>query len=87
MILKEFENAGYYIKYKLLNASDFGVPQKRERVFIVGFRDFDDYSNFSFPVATTLSNSKIKLKKVIDKKQLRVCSGISVWTIACRRCL
>lgn len=68
MILKEFENAGYYIKYKLLNASDFGVPQKRERVFIVGFRDFDDYSNFSFPVATTLSNSKIKLKKVIDKK-------------------
>lgn len=68
IIIKEFENAGYHIHYKLLNASDFGVPQKRERVFIVGFRDFDDYSNFNFPIATTITGSKIKLKKVIDKK-------------------
>ncbi len=49
MIIKEFENVGYKIKYKLLNAYDYGVPQKRERVIIVGFREEDDYNNFTFP--------------------------------------
>ena len=68
MIIKEFEKAGYHIHYKLLNASEFGVPQKRERVFIVGFRDFDDYVNLKFPQPNTLNGSKIVLKQVIDKK-------------------
>jgi DNA (cytosine-5)-methyltransferase 1 len=68
MIVKEFEKAGYHIHYKLLNASEFGVPQKRERVFIVGFRDFEDYFNFKFPLPSTLNGSKIVLKQVIDKK-------------------
>ena len=68
MIIKEFEKAGYHIKYNLLNASEFGVPQKRERVFIVGFRDYDDYVNFKFPEPNTLNGSKIVLKQVIDKK-------------------
>lgn len=68
MIIKEFENAGYYIHYKLLNASEFGVPQKRERVFIIGFRRFNDYFNFKFPQPNTSNDSKIALKNVIDKK-------------------
>lgn len=68
MIVKEFEKAGYYIHHKLLNASEYGVPQKRERVFIVGFREFDDYFNFSFPNPETLNGSKVKLRQVIDKK-------------------
>lgn len=68
IIIKEFEEAGYYIHFKLLNASEFGVPQKRERVFIVGFKEFDDYFNFRFPQPNTLNGSKVKLKQVIDKK-------------------
>lgn len=68
MIIKEFEKAGYHIHYKLLNASEFGVPQKRERVFIVGFKEYDDYFNFRFPTPVTLNGSKIKLKQVIDIK-------------------
>lgn len=68
MIVKEFEKAGYYIHHKLLNASEFGVPQKRERVFIVGFREFDDYFSFRFPHPFTLNGSKVKLKQVIDPK-------------------
>ncbi len=67
MIIKEFENAGYHVHHKLLNASEFGVPQKRERVFIVGFREFDDYFNFRFPQPNTLIGSKVKLKQVLDK--------------------
>ena len=34
-ICEEFNNIGYYVSYKKLNATDFGVPQNRERVFIV----------------------------------------------------
>ncbi len=36
-ILETLENLGYQNHYKVLNALDFGLPQKRERVFIVGF--------------------------------------------------
>lgn len=41
---------GYHIKYKVLNALDFGLPQKRERVIIVGFLDaaLADKFNFDF---------------------------------------
>lgn len=64
MIVKEFENAGYYVKHKVLIATDFGVPQKRERVFIVGFKNFDDFVYFNFP--NTLGNKKTVLGDVVD---------------------
>lgn len=38
-IIQEFENLGYNISYQLLKVSDFGVPQKRERVIIIGTRN------------------------------------------------
>lgn len=36
--LDKLVNAGYLIDYKVLNALDFGVPQTRERIFVIGFR-------------------------------------------------
>lgn len=36
-IISALENLGYTVEYKVLNALDYGLPQKRERVFIVGF--------------------------------------------------
>lgn len=38
-IIRHLEDLGYYVHYRILNALDFGLPQKRERAFIVGFRD------------------------------------------------
>ncbi len=49
LVLQEFEKAGYTVKYQLLNASHFGVPQKRERIFLVGFQDSGVAERFSFP--------------------------------------
>lgn len=36
MIINDFENLGYRVDYKVLNSADYGVPQKRERVIIIG---------------------------------------------------
>lgn len=38
IITEHLTNAGYHVHYKVLNALDYGVPQKRERIIIVGFR-------------------------------------------------
>lgn len=43
--LKELENLGYESKYEILNAMDFGIPQKRERIFVVSCLG---ENNFSF---------------------------------------
>ena len=48
LIIKEFEDSGYDVKYTILNSANFGVPQKRERVIIVGFRK-DLKVDFKFP--------------------------------------
>ena len=39
LIISEFEKSGYQVTHKLINAAAFGVPQKRERVIIVGIRN------------------------------------------------
>ena len=67
MIIDEFEKAGYHIKFKVLNASEYGIPQKRERVFIIGFRDKEDFNIFDFPDPTTPTD-KVGLKEVLDKE-------------------
>lgn len=54
-VCKAFEDAGYTLSYKLLNAADYGVPQKRERVLLVGFRN-DLGIKFEFPEETTSGN-------------------------------
>src|SRR5699024_3652894 len=48
-ILNQF--SGYKINYRLLNAANYGVPQTRERVFIVGIRE-DFNTTFNFPLET-----------------------------------
>ena len=68
LILKEFEDSGYDVQYRILNSANYGVPQKRERVIIVGFRK-DLNIDFSFPdVEIEDENNFAPLKKVIEKK-------------------
>lgn len=67
LILEEFRSIGYHVSYKLLNAVDFGVPQKRERVFVVGFRDLDNFESFSFPDPVN-SETKPAIKHFLEKE-------------------
>lgn len=53
-IAQEYEGLGYKVVKKILNAKDFGVPQNRERVFLVGIRtDLDVTTKWDFPKAST----------------------------------
>ncbi len=66
LIISEFEKSGYTVTYQLINAAQFGVPQKRERVIIVGVRN-DLGFKFEFP--NTIYNNEqdyIALGKVVD---------------------
>jgi DNA (cytosine-5)-methyltransferase 1 len=50
LIIDSFEKVGYSVKYKLLNSYDFGLPQNRERIYIIGIRnDYAVKNKFHFP--------------------------------------
>jgi len=51
VILNDFDKIGYDVSYKLINAADYGVPQKRQRVIIYGSRK-DLNVNLEFPKPT-----------------------------------
>ena len=54
------DGLGYHIYWKVLNTKNFGIPQNRERIFIVGFKDFRD---FTFPKEMPL---ELKLKDILE---------------------
>jgi len=58
LIKKDFEEIGYKVEYKLLNAAEYGVPQARERVIIIGSRIND---KIKFPVQTHTLETEVNL--------------------------
>ena len=66
-IIDNLTASGYVIKYQVLNSYDFGLPQDRDRVFIVGIRnDIDNCWGFTFPKPL---NTKLKLYDIISDFQ------------------
>lgn len=64
-IISKFENCGYDVTINLVNASDYGVPQDRKRVFYIGFRK-DLNIKFEFPKPTTPNKEdKLTLRDAI----------------------
>lgn len=55
------KDLGYHIHFKVLNAKNFGVPQNRARIFIIGFKK--NYK-FKFPKPT---NEKVKIESILEK--------------------
>nr|WP_307907815.1 DNA (cytosine-5-)-methyltransferase [Mycoplasmopsis bovis] len=49
IIKQSLEANGYFIKFAILNAKDYGdIPQNRERIYIVGFKDKHSHDSFLF---------------------------------------
>ena len=63
LVLESLEQAGYNNYWKVLNAKDFGIPQNRERVFIVSIRKDVDNGTFRFPEGFPL---ELRLKDVLE---------------------
>lgn len=60
VIIKEFEDIGYTVKYQVFKTENYGIPQKRERLLIIGTKK--EFPEISFPEE---SKTKTNLKKIV----------------------
>lgn len=65
IICKSFECLGYTVFHEVLNSKDFGVPQNRERVYIVAFRNDIAPAEFHFPKGT---DNKKRIRDIIEER-------------------
>lgn len=64
VICKQLELLNYQYDYRVLNAMEYGnIPQNRERIYIIAFRDKDDFSRYHWPSPITRTTT---VKDVID---------------------
>lgn len=69
VIKESLEDAGYFFRYQVLNSMDYGnVPQNRERIYVVGFKDKDKCDKFYFPEPITLNTKIEDITKPNEKK-------------------
>ncbi len=74
-ILNHLNDAGYdVVPPQILNAMDYGVPQHRERIYIIGFRKdlHIDISHFHYPEPTTPGKKRPKFRDVMEKNEVSV---------------
>ncbi len=75
VILEHLNDAGYdVVEPKILNAMDYGVPQHRERIYIVGFRKdlHIDVNKFQYPEPTTPGDKRPKFRDVMEDHEVSV---------------
>lgn len=64
IISETLKALGYHVDYRILNATEYGnIPQNRERIYIVAFRDTEDFDAFSWPKPIPLTRS---VRDIID---------------------
>jgi len=64
------EDLGYFVpEPQIINAKEYGVPQNRERIFIVGFRKDLGIDNFEYPIGT---NKNVAIEDILEKKEVSV---------------
>ena len=74
VMLETFENTGYRVQHKVLNALDYGVAQNRQRLIIIGIRDDLKKAKFGFPEP---HKKKLVLSDVLKNVPDSLCSSYS----------
>lgn len=69
VIVGALEEIGYKVHYKVLNSKDYGVPQNRERIYLVAFRNDIDSNEFTFPKPT---NPNTSLRDILEENEVSV---------------
>lgn len=79
VIVNILQELGYNIFYKIFNSSDFGLPQNRERVYIVGFHQSWDSKTFTFPIPPkipvnlfSILEENPKKLKIIERDDIQI---------------
>jgi len=62
-ILYELNRIGYWVKWKVLNTKDFGIPQNRERIWFICFRDKSQWKKFKLPEKQEL---KLRVRDILE---------------------
>ena len=65
IIVETLKEIGYTVFYRVLNSRDFGVPQNRERIYIVAFRNDVAPDDFAFPTPT---DSSKRIEDIMEEK-------------------
>ena len=83
-ILNRIKQAGYYAKVNVLNAYDYGVPQTRIRIYIIGFKEKKYLDKFALAPATP---GCIQLSDVLDDCEAKECrqsnDNNARWSLSC----
>lgn len=70
-IADEFTGIGYTLTWRVLDASQFGVPQSRKRLIIVGFRNTEDYGKWSWNTIERVVTIKPTIRNILETHCLR----------------
>ncbi|MBO5905453.1 MAG: DNA (cytosine-5-)-methyltransferase [Kiritimatiellae bacterium] len=81
-IMQRIKDAGYYAQYYVINSYDYGVPQSRVRIYIIGFKNKCFFENFKLPKP---KKEKIRLKDVIEDTVVSCGEDINVFAEVVKR--
>lgn len=77
-IISSFKEIGYFTHFRCLDAQDYGVPQKRERLFIIAIENSLNANFFSWPEPTHSAQDKVQLS--LFKNEVRsIKKHVSLW--------
>lgn len=62
LIIRSFRECGYHVLHFLLNSYHYGIPQRRERVFMIGFKDITYFEAYRHPMPVEKQTS---LKQIV----------------------
>ena len=74
VIRKSLEERRYFLKYKVINSSDY-VPQNRERIYIIAFKDKEVFNSFNFPKPKKIIKSIHEIIKPTADERFYYCKS------------